>query len=418
MNAWCSSCRHSPSTMSRLAAPPAASAHDRENLHAVRRGLGRHRNRLQPVREGAAQAGPSGRGSVRGRDGSVRRGGGDQPRANGPTAGASRECYPGRVRENALVDGGAGGKRAHLLAAVRPDEPCGEDHLLVHRLLRHGARLSRTRSVRRAKPPRVVRDRRPRQRKSTPPRVAKGSGDDSTPTSLLAGRPPRARQVIGELLLARSSVLRAGTNDARRPRPPHTAARRSRDLVLVRSLAMTIHFFARARAGADSRTLSLARAAGRVEASREERVPRAADARLARAAQHVFPPQPGQARPPGAEALREEHARGARGEAPQRGTRAEPRRASPFVSPRGFGPRPPARRERDPPRRSIDVTLGVSIPITTPRERPLAEGNVPEPRSESGLAQPPLTARATAESPSSSLAQVEGSCTGRHGFTS
>ena len=60
--------------------------------------------------------------------------------------------------------------------------------------------------------------------------------------------------------------------------------------------------------------------------------------------------------------------------------------------PRGFGPRPPARRERDPPRRSIDVTLGVSTP-TRPAGAPLAEGNVPEPRSESGLAQPPLTSR-------------------------
>ena len=326
-----------------------------------------------------------------GRDGSVRRGGGDQPRANGPTAGASRECYPGRVRENALVDGGAGGKRAHLLAAVRPDEPCGEDHLLVHRLLRHGARLSRTRSVRRAKPPRVVRDRRPRQRKSTPPRVAKGSGDDSTPTSLLAGRPPRARQVIGELLLARSSVLRAGTNDARRPRPPHTAARRSRDLVLVRSLAPRFRARARGTTGLADRPSRGPPGGARRRARR--RPARGADPRgKARAIQHVFPPQPGQARPPGAEALREEHARGARGEAPQRGTRAEPRRASPFVSPRGFGPRPPARRERDPPRRSIDVTLGVSIP-TRPPGAPLAEGNVPEPRSESGLAQPPLTSR-------------------------
>ncbi len=318
-----------------------------------------------------------------GRDGSVRRGGGDQPRANGPTAGASRECYPGRVRENALVDGGAGGKRAHLLAAVRPDEPRGEDYLLVHRLLRHGARLSRTRSVRRAKPPRVVRDRRPRQRKSTP----RGSGDDSTP-SLLAGRPPRARQVgdccwrdhqcsARERRATASSASHRGAPIARpRPRP------------LSRSEV------SRARAW-DHRTRgpTVARAVGRGEASREEASRARGGSRgKARAIQHVFPSQPGQARPPGAEALREEHARGARGEAPQRGTRAEPRRVSPFVSPRGFGPRPPARRERDPPRRSIDVTLGVSTP-TRPAGAPLAEGNVPEPRSESGLAQPPLTSR-------------------------
>jgi len=229
-----------------LVVPRRQIAHDRENLHAVRRGLGRHRNRLQPVREGAAQVdlGEGKRGE--GRDGSVRRGGGDQPRANGPTAGASRECYPGRVRENALVDGGGGGKRAHLLAAVRPDEPRGEDHLLVHRLLRHGARLSRTRSVRRAKPPRVVRDRRPRQRKSTP----RGAGDDSTP-SLLAGRPPRARQVIGELLLARSSVLRAGTT---RDGLVRLTPRRA-DRATSSSSALSLRGFARARVGPqDSRT--------------------------------------------------------------------------------------------------------------------------------------------------------------------
>ena len=83
--------------------------------------------------------------------------------------------------------------------------------------------------------------------------------------------------------------------------------------------------------------------------------------------------------------------------------------------PRGFGPRPPARRERDPPRRSIDVTLGVSTP-TRPAGAPLAEGNVPEPRSESGLAQAPADVSFAPKPPLSSLAQVEGSCTGRHGF--
>ena len=234
-----------------------------------------------------------------GRDGSVRRGGGDQPRANGPTAGASRECYPGRVRENALVDGGAGGKRAHLLAAVRPDEPCGEDHLLVHRLLRHGARLSRTRSVRRAKPPRVVRDRRPRQRK-VPRREWQKGRATIRPHQFARGTAARARQVIGELLLARSSVLRAGTNDARRPRPPHTAARRSRDLVLVRSLAP--RFRARARGTTGTRGPAVARAAGRGRGVARGGVPRAGRIRAWKMRegrpQDVFPPQPGQARPP------------------------------------------------------------------------------------------------------------------------
>jgi len=197
---------------------------------------------------------------------------------------------------------------------------------------------------------------------------------------------------------AAGAIIRATRgNDARRPRPPHTAARRSRDLVLVRSLAPRFRARARGTTGLADRPSRGPPGGARRRARR--RPARGADPRgKARAIQHVFPPQPGQARPPGAEALREEHARGARGEAPQRGTRAEPRRASPFVSPRspapprGFGPRPPARRERDPPRRSIDVTLGVSTP-TRPAGAPLAEGNVPEPRSESGLAQPPLTSR-------------------------
>ena len=227
--------------------------------------------------------------------------------------------------------------------------------------------------------------------KKYPAESGKRGGRRFDPQNARDGRRARGKSETA----AGAIVLRAGTT--RDGLVPHTAARRSRDLVLVRSLAPRFRARARGTTGLADRPSRGPPGGARRRARR--RPARGADPRgKARAIQHVFPPQPGQARPPGAEALREEHARGARGEAPQRGTRAEPRRASPFVSPRspapprGFGPRPPARRERDPPRRSIDVTLGVSTP-TRPAGAPLAEGNVPEPRSESGLAQPPLTSR-------------------------
>ena len=215
-------------------------------------------------------------------------------------------------------------------------------------------------------------------------------------------RPPvcsrDGRRARGKSETAAGAIISAPRgNDARRPRPPHTAARRSRDLVLVRSLAPRFRARARGTTGLADRPSRGPSGGARRRVRR--RPARGADRAGRRARSSMFfhlnldkhvllePRHFGKN-------MREVLEEKLRNEV--RARNREERRPSSLLGrpppPRGFGPRPPARRERDPPRRSIDVTLGVSTP-TRPAGAPLAEGNVPEPRSESGLAQPPLTSR-------------------------